>query len=95
MKLRDTYKAKIEAQIEEETARIAMLKARAKRLAADAKIVSMEELADTEAKLAALKATLAKYVGAGEGVFEDLKHGVELASRNLAQAVRHAAKRFE
>ena len=95
MNLRDSYKAKIEAQIEEETARIAMLKARAKRLAADAQILSMEELAETEAKLEALKAKLGRYLGAGEGAFEDLKHGVGLASRNLAQAVRHAAKRFE
>lgn len=48
--LRDAYRQKYEAQIEELNAHLTVMKARAKRLAADAKIAAHEEIADTDRK---------------------------------------------
>jgi len=58
MSLRDAYQQRIEAQIEEQKARIDILKARAKRAMADGKIMGYEELADAEQKIEHLKSQL-------------------------------------
>jgi chromosome segregation ATPase len=94
MKLRDAYRQKIEAQVEELTARLAVARAQAKQLAADAKIAAHEELADTDKKLAELKARLNTLRKAGDGAWQDMKGGVETAWTDLNKAAKHAMKRF-
>ena len=58
MSLKDAYREKMEAQIEEQRARLELLKAKAKRAVADVKIMAYEEIGDADAKLDALKAKL-------------------------------------
>lgn len=94
MKLRDAYRQKIEAQIEELNARLAVARAQAKRLAADAKIAAYEELADTDKKLDELKARLAALQKAGDGAWQDMKGGVEAAWGDLNKAAKQAMTRF-
>jgi uncharacterized coiled-coil DUF342 family protein len=94
MKLRDAYQQKYEAQIEELNARLVILRARARRLAADARIAAYEELADTDKKLAALKSRLARLRTAGDGAWRDMKGGVETAWNDLNKAAKRAVKRF-
>ncbi len=94
MKLRDAYRQKFEAQIEELNARLAVMRAQAKRLAADAKIAAHEELADTDRKLAALKTRLAELRVSGDDAWQDMKGGVESAWTDLHKAAKQAMKRF-
>lgn len=94
MKLRDAYRQKIEAQVEELTAHLALTRAKAKRLAADAKIAAYEELADTDKKLTELKTRLSALREAGDGAWQDVKGGVETAWTDLNKAAKQAMKRF-
>lgn len=94
MKLSEAYRQKFEAQIEELNARLAVVRAQAKRLAADAQIVAHEELADTDRKLAELQARLTALRSAGDGAWQDMKGGVESAWRDVNQAAGRALQRF-
>ncbi len=71
-----------------------MIRARAKRLAADAKIAAHEEIADTDEKLAELKARLSKLRNVSDNAFKDMKGGVEAAWTDLNTAAKKAMKRF-
>jgi DNA repair exonuclease SbcCD ATPase subunit len=92
MKLRDAYRQKIEAQIEELDARLAVLRAQAKRMSADAKIAAYEELAETDKKLTALKARLKAMRTASDKAWQEMKGGVETAWSDLHQAAKRALK---
>ena len=94
MSLRDAYRQKMEAQLEEQRARLELLKARAKRAVADGKIMAYEELADAEQKLASAKARLKHLATSSEGAFDELKSGVESAWKDLTEACRKAAGKF-
>lgn len=95
MSLRDAYRQKMEAQIEEQCARLELLKARAKRAVADGKIMAYEELADAEGKLASTKARLKELGAASEGAWEEMKSGVEGAWASLKAAGEKAADKFK
>jgi hypothetical protein len=95
MKLRDAYQRKFESQIEELNARLAVLRAQAKGLAADAGIAAHEELADTDAKLAKLRARMSGLRDAGDGAWQEMKAGVEAAWTELSAAANRARKRFD
>lgn len=95
MKLSEAYRQKFEAQIEELNARLAVVRAQAKRLAADAQIAAHEELADTDRKLAALKARLESLRTSGDGALQDMKGGIESAWSELSMAAHRALKRFD
>ena len=94
MSMRDAYRQKFEARIEELNARLALARAKAKQLAADGKIATFEELAEAEQKLAALKARLATLGQASEGAWNDLRSGTEKAWSELSQAAKRAFDRF-
>lgn len=95
MSIKDAYREKIEAQIEEQQARLKLLRAKARRAAADVKIAAYEEIGDADAKLAALKKKMTELGRAGEGALKDMKAGVEKALSDLAKSGRKAAHRFE
>lgn len=94
MKLRDAYRQKIEGQIDELNARLALARAKAKQLAADGKIAAYEEFADTEAKIAALRTKLSALGNASEGAWTEMKGGVEQAWGDLSKAAKRAFDRF-
>ena len=95
MSLRDAYREKIEAQLQAERASLDLLKAKARLLAADGKILAYEELADAEHKFESTKARLKELGTASEGAFEELKLGVEGAWTSLSQAAQKAADKFK
>jgi hypothetical protein len=95
MSLRDAYREKIEAQLQAERASLDLLKAKARLLAADGKILAYEELADAEHKFESTKARLKELGTASEGAFEELKLGVEGAWTSLSQAAQNAADKFK
>jgi len=94
MSLKDAYREKLEAQIEEQRARLELLKAKAKRAAADVKIMAYEEIADADAKLNALKTKLNELSHASGDAWQDMKGGIEKAWDDLTASCKKAAQRF-
>ena len=85
----------MEAQLEEQRARLELLKARAKRAIADGKIMAYEELADAESKFASANARLKELGAASEGAWEEMKSGVENAWSSLTDSCKKAADKFK
>ena len=94
MNLKDAYREKLEAQLDEQRARLELLKAKAKRAAADAKIMAYEEIADADAKLAALKSRLKELGNASGDAWQDMRAGIEKAWDDLTESCNKAARRF-
>lgn len=95
MNLRDAYRKKIESQLEEASARIAILKAKAKRAAAEGRIYANDELGMTDEKIAKLKQKLNELGEASGGAWEELKSGIEGAWEEIVSASRKAADKFK
>lgn len=95
MSLRDAYRQKMEGKLEEERARLDVLRAKAKQAVADGKIMAYEELVDAEAKLESAKTKLKELGTASEGAFEELKTGVEGAWASLKSAGEKAVEKFK
>ena len=95
MSLRTAYQDKLQAQLEEQMARLNLLKAKAKHAAADGRIMAYEELATAEEKLAQMKTNLKKVAGSSEEALKEMKTGLEKAFGELKQACQKAAARFE
>jgi len=95
MSVKDAYRQKIEAQLEEQSARLAVLKAKAKQAVADGKIMAYEELGVADEKIAALKSKLKELGSASEGAWETMKGGVEQAWNDLSESCKKAADKFK
>ena len=95
MSLKDAYREKIEAQIEEQQAHLALLKAKAKHAAADVKIMAYEEIGDADAKLDAVKAKLKELGNTSGEAWKEMKAGVEKAWNDLAESSKKAANLFK
>jgi predicted kinase len=95
MSLKNAYREKMEAQLEEQRARLELLKAKAKRAVADGKIMAYEELADAESKFTSAKAKLKELAAASEGAWEEMKGGVETAWHSLSESCKKAAEKFK
>jgi hypothetical protein len=94
MSLRDAYREKLEAKLEEEKARLDLLKAQAKRAMAEGKIMGYEELADTEAKFDRMKARLMDFSAASGDAWKEMKDGLDKAWTELSEAGKRASARF-
>jgi pyrroline-5-carboxylate reductase len=95
MSLQDAYRNKLEAQMEEQKARLSLLKAKAKRLAADSQIMAYEEIAEAEKKMDQLKTRLHAFAGASGSAIKEMKVGLEDAFRDLKKACAKAASSFD
>lgn len=90
MSLLDTYRQKLELQIQEHKARLDLLKARAKQAAAQGQI----ELARADKHMQQVKAHLKKLKGAGGHAYDDIKSGVVKALGDLTASTKKAASHF-
>lgn len=95
MSKRDVYIQKLHAKIDEWNSDIEKLAAKAQQAEADARIEYQEQIAalkrqrrDVENKLADLKQS-------GEGAWEDLRAGLDLAFDSMSEAVKSAMSRFK
>ncbi len=91
MSLRDAYQQKLEAQFQEQKAKLDLLRARAKRAAAQGKILAYEELANADKSLAEAKSRLKALAGAGDSAVAELKSGFARAFLDLKTASQQAA----
>lgn len=94
MTKQDAYRAKFEAKIEEQQAKLAQLKAKAKGGAADAQIEAHEQAEKLEAMIAEMKGKLAELADAGEDAWEELGAGFERAWGEMSSAVEGVLKKF-
>jgi hypothetical protein len=94
MSLLDAYRNKLEAEIREHKAQLDLLKARARRLAAQSKILGYEELAEADKHLEHVKARFKELKGAGGGALGEIRTGVKKALADLKVSTKKAAKHF-
>ncbi len=95
MSLKNAYREKLEAQLEEHRARLNLLKAKARRAVADGRIMAYEELADAESKFATAKARLKEFGSASGSAWETMRVGLDTAWKDLADACQQAADKFK
>ncbi|HEX9776876.1 MAG TPA: coiled coil domain-containing protein [Geopsychrobacteraceae bacterium] len=95
MSKKQAYEEKLEAQLDEWNAKINVLKAKAEKVEAEAKIEYHEMIETLKTKQAAAKNKLAELHNASDDSWEDLKEGVENAWKSLNAAVKSAASRFK
>ena len=91
---KQAYEKKLQAQLEEWSAEIDRLKARATDLEADAQLELNERIEGLRAMRDAASERLDELRKAGDDAWEDLKGGVDEAWTKLEQAFLKAKSRF-
>lgn len=94
MSNKQAYQQKVQAQLDEWSAEIDKLRAKADKADADAQIALNREIDDLRDKKNQAREKLEELSDASEGAWEDLKTGIESASNQLGQALRSAQSRF-
>ena len=92
---RKAYEEKIDAQLEEWNAQIALLKARADKAKAEAKIEYNETIETLQRRRDEAKAKLHELKAAGDEAWEDLKTGAEKAWAEVKTAFHEASSKFK
>lgn len=92
---RKAYEEKLEAQLKEWSAQIALLKAKADNAKADAKIEYYKTVDTLQHKQNEAKAKLHELKTAGDEAWEDLKAGAEKAWTEAKAALHEATSRFK
>lgn len=93
--MRKAYEEKFDAQIEEWSAQTALLKARADRAHAEAKIEYYKTIETLQQKQDEAAAKLRELKTAGDGAWEDLKTGAEKAWFEVKAAIHEASAKFK
>ena len=92
---RKAYEEKLEAQFEEWNAQIALLKAKADKAKADAKIEYYKSIEALEHKQEVAGTRLHELKTAGDEAWEDVKTGAEKAWDEVKAAYHSAASKFK
>jgi len=92
---RKAYEEKLEAQFEEWNAQIALLKAKADKAKADAKIEYYKNIEALEHKQEVAGTRLRELKTAGDEAWEDVKTGAEKAWDEVKAAYHSAASKFK
>jgi len=92
---RKAYEEKLDAQMEEWNAQIALLKAKADKAKAEAKIEYYKTIEDLQHRQNEARAKLHELKAAGDGAWEDLKTGAEKAWDEVKAAFHSAASKFK
>lgn len=94
MNQKDAYEKKIRAQLDEWSAEIDQLKAKAEKAEADTRLKLNEDIDAATAKKEAVREKLDELRDAGDDAWEDLKVGLQGAWRSMETAVQSAQSRF-
>jgi predicted ATP-binding protein involved in virulence len=92
---RKAYEEKIDAQLEEWSAQISLLKARADKAKAEAKIEYYKTIESLQQKKDGARDKLDELKTAGDEAWEDLKTGAEKAWDDVKTAFHSAASKFK
>lgn len=89
------YQEKLKSQLDEWDAKIDLLKAKASKAEAEAKIEYNETIEDLKKKRAEANDRLQKLRDAGDDAWEDMKEGIEAAWSSLGAAIKSATSHFK
>ena len=92
---RKAYEEKFDAQLQEWNAQIALLKAKADKAKAEAKIEYYKTIESLQHKRDTARAKLEELRSAGDGAWEDLKTGAEKAWAEVKTAFHDAVAKFK
>ncbi len=92
---RKAYEQKIEAQLDELSARLELLGAKANQATADAKIAIIERLGELRDQQSDAQQKLQETRQAGEDAWMDLRASVDEALESLGKGIEQALSRFE
>jgi small-conductance mechanosensitive channel len=95
METKDAYVKKLKAQIDEWSAELDKLEAKAKKTSADAKLEYETQIKALRQKYDSAKTRITEIQQASEGSWEDLKQGVESAWGAFKQGLDKAKARFK
>lgn len=95
MEKRKAYEEKLDAQLEEWSAQLALLKARADKGKAEVKIEYYKTIEALQHKQDEARTKLHELKSAGDEAWEDLKTGAENAWAEVRAAFRGAASKFK
>jgi DNA phosphorothioation-dependent restriction protein DptG len=95
MEKRDLYLEKINAQVEQYSAKLAGMRGKAAEVKADMKLEYLNQIEKLESKRDSLKEKYEELKKSGEDSWEDLKDGTENAWNELKEAVAKAADNFK
>ena len=91
---KEAYEKKQQARLDEWTAEIDKLKAKAKQADADARLKIEEDLKKAEAIKGNIEDRLTKLKSSAGDAWEDIRDGVDAAANSLTSSLRSAAARF-
>jgi chromosome segregation ATPase len=94
-KKKKAYVKKMEAQLKEWGSEIDLLKAKAEKSKAEAKITYLKQIKELKSKQASLKRKLQELKGSGDEAWVDFKEGMEVALSDMKKALKQAASRFK
>ncbi|MEJ2032335.1 MAG: coiled coil domain-containing protein [Deltaproteobacteria bacterium] len=92
---RKAFEEKLDAQLKEWNAQIALLKAKANTAKAEAKVEYYAKIEALQHKRDSAKAKLQELKDAGDEAWEDLKAGAEKAWAEVKAAFHDAASKFK
>jgi uncharacterized coiled-coil DUF342 family protein len=95
MSNRDEHISKMKAKLDEWNAEIDTLTAKASGVAADVKNEYGEQIESLKAKQVAARKKIEELQHAGEGAWEDVKSGIDLALTAMGEAIDSARSRFK
>ena len=94
-KKKKAYVKKMEAQLKDWGTEIEILKAKAQKSKAEAKITYLRQIEELRHKQKSLKGKLQELKDSGDEAWEDFKGGAEAAFRDMKKALKQAASRFK
>jgi DNA repair exonuclease SbcCD ATPase subunit len=89
------YERKIETQLKEWGAQIDVLKAKAEKSKAEAKVAYLKQIEELRKKQESVKGKVHELRASGDEAWEDVKKGVDNALADLKKALKRAASRFK
>ena len=95
MSMKEAYEKKLQAQLDEWSAEIDRLKAKADKAEADAQLDYYKKIEELRVLQEQARDKLVELEAATDEAWEDLKAGIESAWDSLSVAVRSAVSRFK
>lgn len=95
MSMKKAYEQKLQSKLDEWSAQVDILKAKADSAEADAKLEYQKQIDDLRAKQDSARDKLDELKEAGEDAWQDLKAGIESAWDSLGSSVDSAMSRFK
>ncbi|MGO2511344.1 coiled coil domain-containing protein [Marinomonas polaris] len=95
MNMKEAYQKKLQAQLDEWSAEIDLLKAKARSSEADAQIEYSKQIEELHAMRESANRKITELKEANDDAWEELKAGMDSAWNSLSKAVKSARSKFK